>query len=75
MKITYKIVVDPTSLDYLVSEIILASPTDPITKRILDNTEFEDWTRTDFVKKLTEAGYAASIETFIKQNKIKFADD
>lgn len=74
-RVSYKIVVDPNTLDSMVMEMTLPNylhETGLLKRHVTKNELENEWTREEFVTRLTASHYELSIEPFIKEHNIKF---
>ena len=75
VRLTYKIVVDPKTFEFIVMEMQIHKDGDAqwLDKRRIEKEELETWTKDEFVERLSEYGYESAARSYLERYAINFS--
>ena len=74
-RITYKIVVDPKTYDFVVNEIEIHEERGHrwIETRPVEIEELSTWTKVEFMNRMSEHGYGSAAKSYLERHAIDFS--
>lgn len=76
VRIAYKIVVDPTTFEFIVMENQVFENSDGgrwLEKRVVEDEELQTWTREQFLERMAECGYEGAAAAYLKHHPLTFS--
>ncbi len=77
IRVAYKIVVDPSTFEYIIVELQQheqeGTDVRRIEKRLIEKEELSEWTKAEFMEKMEEGGYGFAAKSYLERNAITFS--